>query len=135
VDLLLGERAELVEDLSEALALGGGLGPDDVALLEEDRALGDAVEHDQLTLPARVADEGHDVAEGALRDDLAAELHDRPVVLVALAVLANEAHENDVVGAWHQPEGTLAGAELLAGGARHRMCGPRIIDAHEVGRC
>ncbi|MFT3764245.1 MAG: hypothetical protein QM820_01795 [Minicystis sp.] len=131
-DLLLRQGAVAVEDLPQALGLDAGVGGDDVALLEEDGAAGGAVLHDQLTLPAGLADERDDVADGARGRDLTGEAEDRAVVGIAPAVLADVAHHDEVRRRGHEAERALPGAHALAGRLAHGVRSAGRVHPHEL---
>ena len=131
-DLLLGERAVSVEHLAEPLGVHGGVRADDVVRLEEDGAAVGAVEHHELALPPGLPYERDDVADGARRRDLAGETEDGAVLRVAAAVLADEAHHDEVRRRRHEAERALPRAHALAGLLPYGMSGAGRVDPHEL---
>ena len=56
------------------------------------------VEHDQLATPARLRNQGQDVAQRPGSRHLAGQAHDCAILGIPLTVLARVAHEHDVIG-------------------------------------
>src|SRR5262249_19186612 len=110
----------------------GRLGGDDVAALEEERSAHALAHHHELALPARLADERDHVADRAGRRDLPGETEDGASARVALAVLADLPHHDEVLRRRQNADRPLPSAHFSARGPSYGVRCSGRVDAHEL---